>query len=34
VRVPLTWSGTINEPPLEWRLAQATTELLRAIGLT
>lgn len=34
VSVPLTWSGTINEPPLEWRLAQATTELLRAMGLT
>lgn len=33
VRVPLQWVGTIEEPPLDWRLAQPFEELLAALGL-
>ena len=33
VRVPLQWVGTIDEPPLDWRLAQPLRDLLAALGL-
>ncbi|MBX9470770.1 D-alanyl-D-alanine carboxypeptidase family protein [Microcella sp.] len=33
VRVPLQWIGTINEPPLDWRLAQPLKELIAALGV-
>ena len=33
VRVPLQWVGTIDEPPLDWRLAQALNDLLATLGV-
>ncbi len=31
--VPVRWVGSIDEPPLEWRLAQPFAELVEALGL-
>ncbi len=33
VRVPVRWVGSIDEPPLAWRLAQPIGELVEALGL-
>ena len=33
VRVPVRWVGTIDEPPLDWRLEQPLNDLLAALGL-
>lgn len=33
VRVPLQWVGSIDEPPLDWRLAQPLNDLVAALGL-
>jgi D-alanyl-D-alanine carboxypeptidase (penicillin-binding protein 5/6) len=33
VRLPLQWVGTIDEPPLDWRLAQPLNDLVAALGL-
>jgi len=33
VQVPLEWTGSINEPPLDWRLARAAENLADALGL-
>ncbi len=32
VRVPLRWVGAIDEPPLDWRLAQPIENLLDSLG--
>jgi D-alanyl-D-alanine carboxypeptidase (penicillin-binding protein 5/6) len=34
VDVPLSWSGSINEPPLDWRIAQAAEQLAETLGLS
>lgn len=33
VPVPLQWVGAIDEPPLDWRLAQPLNDLVAALGL-